>query len=73
MARDGGELGRGLCRNAAALQDSIDHLLVRHQMLQQAGQPLAHPLDGMPQAVIADLTDIHRALADVLAQVPNSN
>jgi hypothetical protein len=42
-------------------------------MLQQAGQPLAHPLDGMPQAVIADLTDIHRALADVLAQVPNSN
>ena len=68
MARDGGELGRGLCRNIAALQSSIEHLWIKHDILKQAGQPLDHVLEGMPQEVTSDLVALHRAISEILAR-----
>jgi deoxycytidylate deaminase len=68
--KDGGELGRGALRNAEALRDSIDHFNDRYRLCEKAGEPLAHPLSGMPQEVIQYLRAVAAELNALLQNAP---
>jgi hypothetical protein len=64
---DGGELGRGLRRNAAAMHSSLEHLHDRFRLLQSTSQVLTHPLADSPKEVIDDLASLRDELSSLFA------
>jgi hypothetical protein len=66
MTKDGGELGRGLRRNAAAMNGSLNHLWDKYNLLKGHPEELSRPLEGMPSEIEADLIELRDAITEIL-------